>query len=118
MKETVRQVTDSIGRFRWFTRVPVKHVYKPQETKLYEAGRQGRGTHAASRMTSSTAPSPLRVCRSLPPPARGWGDGAPRSRHSQRLSPQSKGPDFGSPPSTVRGALDVRTRGGGYGDAG
>ena len=49
VKETVRQVTDSIGRFRWFTRVPVKHVYKPQETKLYEAGRQGRGKASAQQ---------------------------------------------------------------------
>lgn len=47
MKETAGQVTDSIGRFRWFTRVPVRHVYKPQETKLHEAGRQGRGEASA-----------------------------------------------------------------------
>ena len=61
-----------------------------------QAGRQGRGTRAAFRRTSSTAPSPLGVCRSLPPTcpeARAGGRAAPRSRHPRGLSPQSKGPD-------------------------
>lgn len=50
---------------------------QPQEGgEPAQAGRQGRGTRAAFRMTSDTAPSPLRVCRSLPPTcpeARGRG---------------------------------------------
>lgn len=72
-------------------------VTAPQGRETGQAGRQGRGTHAASRMTSNTAPSPLRVCRSLPPLARGWGGCCTAQLPPAETESQSKGPDSGSP---------------------